>query len=423
MAYNLLHLTVHNMKTISFIVFLLMAGPQFFNRLLTPPPLPEESSLNQTTAAQDLKDESRKIAAFYNKTEWLNRCSIEVDSRIKGKVAGSVIPWRDDTKYLSTSWAYGINLTAVAMAKSSPRPVAITPKHLVSTKHYGWHPWPGQTIRFLTMDNRVISRLVDQVKYLGSSDNTVIDKDIAVIRLTEDLPGSITPMKLIEKNATVDLIQSYCPVLRLDQENKALLVTAYGFSRPSKSLSFSAPYAYSTVIKTRSYAPYYEAMVTGDSSSSSILLYRDQFGLTPFLLSQVSYAGTGAGANHSFLASEIQAVINGFGDTQSKYQLVFGPYEYTGHKPPSCSITATRIGNTSNCSIFVQGSGDAITGNPIVLPNGVAQWTKSGASFSGTATCATDVSATFTAQLTGPGGTGPQCESAQIKPIVGSSTF
>jgi hypothetical protein len=81
------------------------------------------------------------------------------------------------------------------------------------------------------MDNRVIARVVDQVKYLGSSNNSVIDTDVAVIRLAEDLPGSISPLKLITPDGLADVAQYTCPVLRLDQENKALLVAASSYGK------------------------------------------------------------------------------------------------------------------------------------------------------------------------------------------------
>jgi len=389
----------------------------FGHGVVLPPPIPQLNSQTKLDSEPNHSNK-RKIAAFFSNTEWLNRCSVEIDSRIQGKTASTVLPWRDDTQYLSSSWAYGLNLTAVAIARGAPRGVAVTPRHLVSTKHYGWHPWPGQTVRFLTMDNRIISRVVDKIKYLGSENNTVIDTDVAVIRLTEDLPGSISPMKLIAKDGLTDVAQYSCPVLRIDQENKALLVAAYTYFGTNRTLGFLTPNATSSVVRIRPYAPYYEDMITGDSTSSSIIVYRDQFGVTPFLLSQVTYGGAGSGPNHAALASEIQGVIDGFGDTEAKYKLVFGPFEYAGHKAPRCSISANRVGNTGNCSIAVQGSGDSTNGNPSLLPSSVSSWTKSGNIWSGTAACSTQANTTFTAQLTGPGGTGVACESGEVKALI-----
>jgi len=70
----------------------------------------------------------------------------------------------------------------------------------------------------------LISRVVDQVKYLGSGNNSNFEIDVAVVRLNEDLPTSITPMKLIAPLGLKDVVQYTYPVLRIDQENKALLL-------------------------------------------------------------------------------------------------------------------------------------------------------------------------------------------------------
>ncbi|NBX82978.1 hypothetical protein EBQ90_07815 [bacterium] len=395
------------LSLVTFSSALIWLGSQVEQR---PPQIPQEPKTQEFIP--------RGVAAFYSNTEWLNRCSLEIDGRIQGKTASVVMPWRSDTEYLTSSWAYGLNLTAVAMAKGAPRGVAVTRRHLLTTKHDGYHPWPGQTVRFLTMDNRVISRVVDQVKYLGSENNGVIDTDVAISRLNEDLPGSITPMKLIAPDALPDVAQYTCPVLRIDQENKALLVAAYTYSGTQRTMGFLQPSANSTLTRIRPYTPYYETMITGDSTSSSILIYKDAFGVTPFLLSQVTYGGPGSGPNHTALASEIQGVIEGFGDTAPQYRLRFGPYEYAGHTAPTCSISAQRIAQTGSCSITVQGSGDSTTGNPILLPNSVSSWTKNGNIWTGTATCSTQANTVFTAQLSGPGGTGRACESGEIQALV-----
>lgn len=409
------------MKNLFFYLFFFLAPLSFAKtkaKKQTPPPIPKAPQEIEKKSVEIHSDLNREPAAFYSASEWYKRCSAEIDARIFKKDAALTKAWRDDTSYLKSSWAYGLNLTAVAMAKGAPRAVAITPKHLVSTKHYGWHPSKGQTVRFLTMDNRIISRVVDQVVYLGSPNNTVIDTDVAVIRLNEDLPGSISPMKLVALSGAVDVSQWNCPVLRIDQENKALLVGNYATSASSTSASFFEPTANSSQLTVRSYAPFYESMVTGDSTSSSILIYRDQFGVTPFLWSQVTFAGPGSGPRHSTFASQIQGVIDGFGDTQGLYKIKFGPYEFAGHSAPTCTITATRIGNSSSCSISVEGSGDSTTGNPTLLPSSPSSWTRSGNIWNGSAQCSTESATTFNAQLTGPGGTGRACESAEIKPLI-----
>lgn len=389
------------------LIFFLFA-PRFTPQTMSPPPIPQ---------LENPWIPEREINAFYSDLEWLNRCSSEVDSRIQGKTASQVIMWRTDTEYRTDSWAHGLNLTAVTLVRGGPRGVAVTPRHILYTKHYGYHAQPGQAVKFLTMDNRIISRVVDQVKYLGSPNNTILDKDVAVVRLREDLPGSISPMKIIAPEALPDVAQQTCPVLRINQSNKALLVASYKYKSNQLSMGFLQPTANSSLPKIRPYAPYYEDMIMGDSSSPSILIYRDGFGVTPFLMNQVTYGGTGVGPSHTALASEIQSVILSFGDTASKYQLVFGPYEFSGHQTPTCSIFANRLGSTGTCSILVQGSGDFTLGNPTLSPNQVVTWSRTGNQWSGTAACSTYSNTTFVAQLSGPGGQGIGCESGEIKSI------
>lgn len=64
------------------------------------------------------------------------------------------------------------------------------------------------------LDNRPISRKIVDVKYVG------ID-DIAIARLESDLPGSITPLRLLDAQAA-QLVPSLVPMLRINQNNKAL---------------------------------------------------------------------------------------------------------------------------------------------------------------------------------------------------------
>ncbi|NBV50494.1 hypothetical protein EBR78_04640 [bacterium] len=361
----------------------------------------------------------RSLAAYYSSAEWLKRCSIEVNTRIAGKTAQNVMLWRDGDKYLSSSWAFGLDLTAVQSTRNAPRGVAVTPRHLLYTKHYGWHAWPGQTVRFLTIDNQVVSRVVDEVKYLGSGNNSNFEIDVAVVRLKEDLPPSIKPMKLVAPLGLQDVAQSTCPILRIDQENKALLVgvnmysndysrTRFGFFQPRNETYFSSA--------VRSYAPFYETMVTGDSTSSSILLYKDQSGVTPFLVSQVTFGGTGSGPNLSALVGDIQATIESFGDTDSKYRLAFGPPEFTGTNPvaplPQCTLDVVykkRNATTGNCNFSLKiTNASSLVSNPFSTPQN-PRWTiaRGNKAASGVLTCnGTTYPRSFSVTVKGPSGHG-----------------
>jgi len=137
--------------------------------------------------------------------------------RICGKDPNVAKNWRSSTQYNPDSWVAGVNLTGITL--NVPRGTAITPRHVIYTKHYGYHGQVGQTLNFLTLDNRLISRKIIGVKYLS----TEFDPDIAVIQLEYDLPGSITPLKVLHPNAA-NYVALYSPLLRIDQESKALIV-------------------------------------------------------------------------------------------------------------------------------------------------------------------------------------------------------
>lgn len=322
--------------------------------------------------------------------------------RICGKDPSRAKPWRTATAYNPDSWVAGINLTAIT--QNVPRGTAITPRHVIYTKHYGFHGQVGQTLNFLTMDNRVISRKITEVKYLS----TIFDPDLAVARLDSDLPGSITPMKVLHPNAT-NYAAIFSPLLRIDQESKALVVqaTPSGPQGITTDASLNPPGA--------AYRLYYEDMVSGDSSSPSILLMNTNNGIMPILFALVTYSGPGQGPRMGANFTQIQSIIESFGDV---HKMVTAPEPAAPKAAPSCSITASRVGNTNNCALAVVGSADDVTGNPSVSPAAPGSWSRSGNTWSGQSICSLNAETTFSARLTGPGGTGRSCESGTIAPVV-----
>jgi hypothetical protein len=333
---------------------------------------------------------------------WREAFSRAVMQRICGKDPATAKPWRTATAYNPNSWVAGINLTAVT--QNVPRGTAITPRHVVYTKHYGYHGQVGQTLNFLTMDNRVISRKIIEVKYLS----TTFDPDVAVVRLDSDLPGSITPMKVLATSAN-SYAAIYSPLLRIDQESKALLVQA----SPSGPQAITVNAAYNP--PGSAFALYYEDMISGDSSSPSILLMNSANGIMPILFALVTYSGPGQGPKIGALLTEIQAAIQGFGDS---HKITTAPPPAAPIAAPSCAITATRVANTNICTLTVVGSADPVTGNPSVTPAAPVNWTRSGNTWTGNATCSTTVATTFNATLSGSGGMGRSCESSTIGPLV-----
>lgn len=360
-------------------------------------------------------------SAFYPRSEWYERCSKEINRRIVGKDPALVKPWRDGEKHLVTSWASGLNLTAVTHIRFGPRGVAITPRHVLYIKHYGYHPRVGDSVRFLTMDNRLIERNVSATKYVKTDDPSDFAIDITVIRLDADLPGSIAPMKLVRPDdaAFGDLPVTSCPVLRIDQEAKALVVLAAPGTLTEREARFWRPiFGTDDVAWSKTYDSYYEDMVRGDSSSPSIAIYTDENGVSPYLLSQVTSAGPGHGTRISNQASELQKIISDFGDADEKYKIRFGPYEYAGHAKPFCSVEAARIGTTSHCNVKVTGSGDRVVGTPKLTNGSTPRWVTQDNSWLAETGCPPNDNLVLSVILRGPDGEGLPCESNNVTPAV-----
>jgi len=185
-------------------------------------------------------------------------------------------------------------------------------------------------------------------------------------------------MKLVAPLGLKDVAQRGCPILRVDQENKSLLVAVD--MTPENYLNnffqFLRPTANASTRSIRPYAPYYESMIPGDSSSPSILLYKTTSGVIPFLISQVTSADLGNGPNLSALAGDIQEVIEQFGDTDIKYRLGVGPEEFTRTQPlfpkPTCTLDVLfkkRTATKGSCNYTLRMTNNNFFVNvPLVFP-------------------------------------------------------
>lgn len=369
------------------------------------------STVNRAlTSGEPLVTYCAKETAPANSQEekrWRDAFSFEVMERICNKepeIAKRRIDFQDRSqpKYLDSSWVSGINLTGVQLGW--PRGTAITSRHLIYTKHYAFHGQVGENISFLTMDNRLITRRIIEVKYLENV-------DLTIARLDSDLPGSITPLKVLDP-AAARWVPDLVPILRIEQQGKALLVMKKGggFVRPGEN--------YGTVLTNPpelAYAQYYQDMIRFDSSSPSILLLRTPNGVMPILYSLVTWGGTGDGPLlHQSLAA-IQTTIESFGDN---HRLEKAMPPVTSYSAPSCSIVARRSNDGQSCDLTISSSAEPVTGNPIVAPYSPDTWMVQKNVWKGKVFCSGDPSLVFQAQLSGPGGQGRICESGVLGPIL-----
>lgn len=327
--------------------------------------------------------------------------SREFLQRICKKIPDTAKPLRTSTAYLGSSWASGINLTAVT--QNVPRGTAVTSRHVLYTKHYGYHGRIGQTLNFLTMNNEIVSRKIIDVKYLSDS----FSPDIAVIRLESDLPDSIKPMRVLSATSA-NTLPDYTPILRIDQESKALIGAAdrFGISHIQTDAKKNPPGA--------AFSLYYESMITGDSSSPSILLVRTKSShsneAVPILFGLVTYAGAGSGPKIAEITADIRSVIASFGDKHVMNIVDLAGVINESPPPlvpvsPTCTLTASRIGRTARCNVSVTVSGQ-IKGSPGLKPAAPAKWSRSGADWRGVAGCPVKKVTLFQARLSGAAGVG-----------------
>lgn len=332
--------------------------------------------------------------------------SREFLQRICKKIPDTAKPWRTNTTYLGSSWASGIDLTAVT--QNVPRGTAVTSRHVLYTKHYGYHGRIGQTLNFLTMNNEVVSRKIVDVKYLSQS----FSPDLAVIRLDLDLPDSITPMRVLSSSAASSL-PDHTPILRIDQENKALISAAdrFGIRLINTNSSQNPPGV--------AFSPFYESMITGDSSSPSILLLQTKTPLLnaplPILFGLVTFSGPGSGPEIAELTDEIHAAIASFGDSHvmtsaDPATIIKDEQKQPSPQPPpqvapTCTLTASRIGRSARCNVSITVSGK-IKGAPALKPAAPTKWSRSGSDWRGVAGCPVRKVTLFQARLSGPTGSG-----------------
>lgn len=129
----------------------------------------------------------------------------------------------------------------------------ITPRHIVFATHYQINV--GATVRFVTSDNVVVNRVM--------TGKAVAYGDLMVGVLDSDVPGTIAFAKVLPLTYPTQLpVQLGTPVIRLDQEEKALVGAFYNESPTSNYINFSNSLAY---------ANYSEDLIGGDSGNPAFL--------------------------------------------------------------------------------------------------------------------------------------------------------
>jgi hypothetical protein len=201
-----------------------------------------------------------------------------VDSRIAGKspsTAKAIFSVRDDMNCIyvrnPNCWAADLDLTCFSPWNSRSyncfAGALISPRHIILANH-AILPIPGDTVRFVTKDNLVITRTYIAVRYCVS--------DIAIGILDNDVPNTITYAKVLRPASASQLPLRgnsdyltwplHIPVLATNQFKEALVKE---FVVGESGCSVSPPY--STLRSAFS-----SSIITGDSGSPVFFIIDNQ---------------------------------------------------------------------------------------------------------------------------------------------------
>ena len=101
------------------------------------------------------------------------------------------------TQARNTGWWGDIDVTCISRCYFNG--VAITKRDIVFARHFGFGPTPLETpIGFYDNDSNLILRYASQFGYMTNPDGD--GSDIMIVTLSEDLPDSITPAKVMPAN-------------------------------------------------------------------------------------------------------------------------------------------------------------------------------------------------------------------------------
>ena len=177
---------------------------------------------------------------------------------------------------------------------------AITARHAVLANHYSL--LAGDTLRFVTSDNTVITKTVVQAARIFIDGNGT---DAWMILLDSDLPASITPCKIFP-----DGYETYLPANATTAAAATLPLLAMDFSENGIALEFRAEQVQINVPTIIQGAPtlpdrlaFYDPIISGDSGNPIFAVIGSEL----WLLS--TFFGAGSGPFYGGLVSELNAMI------------------------------------------------------------------------------------------------------------------
>ena len=192
--------------------------------------------LGATTDAvmADIKANPNREELIYKTQDHVNKIYVRNPNRLLADVdLTCVSPWNSREKHRRAGTAF-------------------TPRHIWNAWHY--RLFPGDTIRFVTLDNQIVERKIVAHYQYGEG------QDLCISTLDADLPPSIRPAQICDQ-----YMWDFCPrealpaisVFSTDQEEKLFIKTPM-YTSPRSSMWFSSS-------NVPEFKPFTEALVGGDS--------------------------------------------------------------------------------------------------------------------------------------------------------------
>jgi hypothetical protein len=239
-----------------------------------------------------------------------------IDSRIAGKTLeanGNIFTSQDHVNdvYIRNPdvWCNDIDLTCISPSNSSGNNkkagTLITPRHVLIAAHYEYGV--GTKVYFVSQDgnNTVYERTV--VARIRHPDYSPYYPDLTICCLDSDLPENITPCKILPANYSnylVEMTKGRAPVLRLDQEEKALIGDLWALStRASMTTSTDS-----------NRLEFYESIILYDSGNPAFLILDLGNGPELVVLTVWTWGGGGGG---TFITPHIAALNQMIADSDT----------------------------------------------------------------------------------------------------------
>lgn len=275
----------------------------------------EDRIVTAPVVTQTLMSGSTSVFLYFSASSVALDAETAIDDAIVGKTPSTAKPIFSSMNHSGTGtyvrnagcWAAGWDLTCISPWNSvggrQRAGTVIAPDIIIYAAHFPLAI--GATVRFVTADNTTISRTVVAT--------TIVGWDMAIARLDSDLPGSITPCKVLPSGwrdkfcAPEDSSRPWpVPVFVTDQEKKALVSELY-----------SIGVVPNTGYPSGDRAAFFESAIGGDSGSPTFVIIDGELVLSHIFssahvgdrASEINAAMTALGSAHQLQTIDLSNFI------------------------------------------------------------------------------------------------------------------